>query len=130
MSDRSCLCPIGSRSAARTTGGRADELRANSKLKSSEFSVPVLGLIFLRYADHKFAQAKEKFASQGSFDPEHPHWDYHVHRASAKMIEAGLRPERTATVNRDLLRIAADGRTRERCPATAPVAFPESLAPF
>jgi type I restriction enzyme M protein len=44
----------------------ADELRANSKLKSSEYSVPVLGLIFLRYADHKFAQAKEKFASQSS----------------------------------------------------------------
>ena len=35
--------------------GAADELRANSKLKSSEHSVPVLGLIFLRYADHKFA---------------------------------------------------------------------------
>ncbi|MFQ5949225.1 MAG: type I restriction-modification system subunit M N-terminal domain-containing protein, partial [Nitrospiria bacterium] len=33
----------------------ADELRANSKLKSSEYSVPVLGLIFLRYADHKFS---------------------------------------------------------------------------
>ena len=32
----------------------ADELRANSKLKSSEYAVPVLGLIFLRYADHKF----------------------------------------------------------------------------
>ena len=44
----------------------ADELRANSKLKSSEYSVPVLGLIFLRYADHKFANAREKFASQGS----------------------------------------------------------------
>lgn len=29
----------------------ADELRANSKLKSSEYSVPVLGLVFLRYAD-------------------------------------------------------------------------------
>ena len=35
----------------------ADELRANSKLKSSEYSIPVLGLIFLRYADHKFALA-------------------------------------------------------------------------
>ncbi len=29
----------------------ADELRVNSKLKSSEYSVPVLGLIFLRFAD-------------------------------------------------------------------------------
>ncbi|MBW1612545.1 MAG: N-6 DNA methylase [Deltaproteobacteria bacterium] len=32
----------------------ADELRANSKLKASEYSVPVLGLVFLRYADFKF----------------------------------------------------------------------------
>lgn len=46
--------------------GAADELRANSKLKSSEYSVPVLGLIFLRYADHKFAQAKAKLTSQGT----------------------------------------------------------------
>ncbi|MBI3740733.1 MAG: SAM-dependent DNA methyltransferase [Chloroflexi bacterium] len=37
----------------------ADSLRANSKLKSSEYSLPVLGLIFLRYADFKFAQAEE-----------------------------------------------------------------------
>ena len=37
----------------------ADELRANSKLKSSEYSIPVLGLIFLRYADHKFTQAEQ-----------------------------------------------------------------------
>ena len=35
----------------------ADELRANSKLKSSEYSVPVLGLVFLRYADFKFEAA-------------------------------------------------------------------------
>jgi len=33
----------------------ADELRANSKLKAAEYSVPVLGLIFLRFADHKFS---------------------------------------------------------------------------
>jgi type I restriction enzyme M protein len=44
----------------------ANELRANSKLKSSEYSVPVLGLIFLRYADHKFTQAKAKLTSQGT----------------------------------------------------------------
>ena len=42
----------------------ADELRANSKLKSSEYSVPVLGLIFLRYADSKFAQAEREFLTQ------------------------------------------------------------------
>jgi type I restriction enzyme M protein len=38
----------------------ADELRANSKLKASEFSVPVLGLIFLRYADHRFTEAQKE----------------------------------------------------------------------
>lgn len=37
----------------------ADQLRANSHLKSSEYSIPVLGLIFLRYADHKFFLAQK-----------------------------------------------------------------------
>jgi type I restriction enzyme M protein len=44
----------------------ADELRANSKLKSSEYSIPVLGLIFLRYADHKFSEAENKMPQQTS----------------------------------------------------------------
>jgi type I restriction enzyme M protein len=35
----------------------ADQLWANSSLKPSEYSTPVLGLIFLRYADHRFSQA-------------------------------------------------------------------------
>jgi len=44
----------------------ADELRANSKLKSSEYSVPVLGLIFLRYADHKFTIAQKELVGKSS----------------------------------------------------------------
>jgi hypothetical protein len=44
----------------------ADGLRANSKLKSSEYSVPVLGLIFLRYADFKFSIAEKELAGKGS----------------------------------------------------------------
>ncbi|MBA4417714.1 MAG: hypothetical protein C0392_07365 [Syntrophus sp. (in: bacteria)] len=44
----------------------ADELRANSKLKSSEYSVPVLGLVFLRYADHKFQAAARELAGTSS----------------------------------------------------------------
>ncbi len=32
----------------------ADTLRANSRLRSSEYSTPVLGLIFLRFADQRF----------------------------------------------------------------------------
>jgi len=43
----------------------ADELRANSKLKSSEYSVPVLGLVFLRYADHKFQKAAKELEGSG-----------------------------------------------------------------
>jgi len=34
----------------------ADSLRANSDLKASEYSTPVLGLIFLKFADNKFKQ--------------------------------------------------------------------------
>ena len=44
----------------------ADELRANSRLRASEYSTPVLGLIFLRYADHKFTQAKKKIGETAS----------------------------------------------------------------
>lgn len=44
----------------------ADQLRANSKLKSSEYSVPVLGLIFLRYADYKFTQAEKDLAGKAN----------------------------------------------------------------
>ena len=36
----------------------ADNLRANSDLKSSEYATPVLGLIFLKFADNKYAQAE------------------------------------------------------------------------
>jgi type I restriction enzyme M protein len=42
----------------------ADELRANSNLSAQEYSLPVLGLIFLRYADHRFSQAEAQIQSQ------------------------------------------------------------------
>ena len=35
----------------------ADELRANSKLTSQQYCMPVLGLIFLRYAWGRFKRA-------------------------------------------------------------------------
>ncbi len=44
----------------------ADELRANSKLKASEYSVPVLGLIFLRYADYKFGLVEQRLSKAQS----------------------------------------------------------------
>lgn len=44
----------------------ADSLRANSGLKASEYSVPVLGLIFLRFADYKFGLAEQKITKNKS----------------------------------------------------------------
>ena len=38
----------------------ANELRANSGLSGAEYSTPVLGLIFLRYADYKFTQVGQE----------------------------------------------------------------------
>jgi type I restriction enzyme M protein len=46
--------------------GAADEFRANSDLKSSEYATPVLGLIFLRYADHRFTVAEKELEGKGS----------------------------------------------------------------
>jgi type I restriction enzyme M protein len=40
----------------------ADQLWANTGLKPSEFSTPVLGLIFLRYAEKRFQETERKFA--------------------------------------------------------------------
>ena len=51
--------------------GMADELRANSNLKGAEYSTPVLGLIFLRYADHKFTQAEEEIREAASTARKH-----------------------------------------------------------
>jgi len=41
----------------------ADELRANTGLTSQEYSRPVLGLIFLRYAEYRYELAKERMAA-------------------------------------------------------------------
>ena len=42
----------------------ADELRANTGLTSQEYSRPVLGLIFLRYAEYRFERAQERLAGK------------------------------------------------------------------
>jgi type I restriction enzyme M protein len=53
----------------------ADEFRANSRLQASEYSVPVLGLIFLAYAEHKFNALdtklkKESISSRRKISPD------------------------------------------------------------
>lgn len=42
----------------------ADTLRANSDLKQSEYSTPVLGLIFLKFADNKYSLYEEEINAE------------------------------------------------------------------
>lgn len=56
----------------------ADQLRANSGLRASEYSTPVLGLIFLRYADLRFAAAHEQLEGKGTGRRKIGPADYHA----------------------------------------------------
>jgi len=42
----------------------ADTLRANSDLKSTEYSTPVLGLIFLKFADNKYRRNEKAIIAE------------------------------------------------------------------
>ena len=44
----------------------ADQLRANSDLKAQQYSGPILGLIFLRFAEVRFAALRAKLEAAGS----------------------------------------------------------------
>ncbi|HEY5743628.1 MAG TPA: type I restriction-modification system subunit M N-terminal domain-containing protein [Terrimicrobiaceae bacterium] len=48
----------------------ADQFRANSGLKAQEYSSPVLGLIFLRFADVRFAAIRARLDA-GSVSTRH-----------------------------------------------------------
>ena len=56
----------------------ADQLRANSKLTSSDYFMPVLGIIFLRHAANRFEAATEQIQED---------------QASGKMPKRKVRPE-------------------------------------
>jgi type I restriction enzyme M protein len=89
----------------------ADNLRANSDLKSSEYSTPVLGLIFLRFADNKFSAyekdilkeyeklkgtRREKSVSDiaiekcGFYLPDHARYDYLLNLPEEKEIDKAI----------------------------------------
>jgi len=44
----------------------ADELRANSHLKAAEYAIPVLGLIFLKFADSRFTRMEADLAGNAT----------------------------------------------------------------
>ncbi len=48
----------------------ADQLRANSKLTASEYSMPVLGLIFLRHAYNRFQKVKIEVEKEVPMHPQ------------------------------------------------------------
>tara|TARA_R110002012_G_scaffold116879_1_gene264696 strand:+ start:5986 stop:8079 length:2094 start_codon:yes stop_codon:yes gene_type:complete len=75
----------------------ADNLRANSDLKSNEYATPVLGLIFLKFADNKYSKVENEIVAEhaklkgsrrekplsevaiekcGFYLPEHARYDY------------------------------------------------------
>ncbi len=54
----------------------ADQLWANTGLKPSEFSTPVLGLIFLRYADKRFTEAQVRLTAKGLEPDDLEPYDY------------------------------------------------------
>ncbi|MDP8900330.1 MAG: type I restriction-modification system subunit M [Actinomycetota bacterium] len=56
----------------------ADQLRANSGLRASEYSAPVLGLIFLPYADLRFAAVHQELEGKGSGRRKIGPADYHA----------------------------------------------------
>jgi type I restriction-modification system DNA methylase subunit len=50
----------------------ADQLRANSKLTSSEYCMPVLGVIFLRHAANRFEAATRQIQEDPRFPVQMP----------------------------------------------------------
>ena len=90
----------------------ADTLRANSDLKSTEYSTPVLGLIFLKFADNKYrtyeakilkeyekrkSSRREKTISEiaveicGFYLPDHARYDYLLNLPEDQPIDQAIK---------------------------------------
>jgi type I restriction enzyme M protein len=90
----------------------ADSLRANSDLKASEYSTPVLGLIFLKFADNKYQQHEKAILAEyqklkggrlekdisdiaiekcGFYLPDHARYDYLLKLPENKDIAKALK---------------------------------------
>lgn len=52
----------------RTLWEAADQMRANSTLSPAEYRGPVLGLIFLAYAEHRFEQVRPEMEAKATVD--------------------------------------------------------------
>ncbi len=90
----------------RTLWAAADELRANSSLAANEYRGPVLGLIFLAYAEHRFEQVRAEVETKGTarrpvtaddyraksvlFVPDKARLSYLVHLAESQDLGAAI----------------------------------------
>ncbi len=90
----------------------ADDLRANSDLKSSEYSTPVMGLIFLKFADNKYRKFEDEILAEyqklkgtrrekplheiaiekcGFYIPEHARYKYLLNLPEEKNVAKALK---------------------------------------
>lgn len=90
----------------------ADNLRANSDLKASEYSIPVLGLIFLKFADNNYRRHEAEIVAEyqklkgtraeksisdiaiekcGFYLPDHARYDYLLNMPEEKDIAKAIK---------------------------------------
>ena len=90
----------------------ADTLRANSDLKSSEYSTPVMGLIFLKFADNRYGNHEKEIIQEynelkgtrrekpiseiavekcGFYLPDHARYDYLLNLPEEKDIDKAVK---------------------------------------
>lgn len=90
----------------------ADNLRANSDLKASEYSIPVLGLIFLKFADNNYRRHESNILAEyqklkgtraeksmsdiaiekcGFYLPDHARYDYLLNMPEEKDIAKAIK---------------------------------------
>src|SRR4028119_409468 len=60
------MTPSDLKNIERSLWSAADQMWANTGLMPSEYSAPVLGLIFLRYAEQRFAEVEKELNPSGS----------------------------------------------------------------
>jgi type I restriction-modification system DNA methylase subunit len=101
----------------------ADQFRANSGLKAQEYSGPILGLIFLRFAEVRFTAQRAKLEKAGASprrasridDPATYHAEgiLHVGVAAGEAVSDEDFKEQLETLNEELETLNAQARELE-----------------
>jgi type I restriction enzyme M protein len=116
----------------------ADQFRANSGLKSQEYSAPVLGLIFLRFAEVRFAAQRAKLEKAGASSRRGSRVDeptaYHAEGILYLPAEARFdyllnRPKPRTSARRSMPPCATSRSTTRSSPASCPRPTTSSPAP-